>query len=94
MAHIYFEWGKQNNVEFVKESTLSKANYWLNTIVAETKDQRDEFLKKTNMENIMTRPTWKPMHKLEMFKDNQKDQLKNTNWLADRLVNVPSTPVF
>ena len=42
----------------------------------------------------MTRPAWKPMHKLEMFKNHQTDQLNNTNWLADRLVNIPSTPTF
>jgi len=94
IASRYFHWGQQNNVKFIEESNNSKANYWLNTLLADTKDQRDEFLEKTNAENIMTRPSWKPMHKLEMFKNCQKDELKNTNWLADRLVNVPSTPIL
>jgi hypothetical protein len=31
------------------------------------------------------------MNKLEMFKDCQTDLLQNTEWLEDRVVNIPSS---
>ena len=39
----------------------------------------------------MTRPIWRLMSQLEMFKDSQTDGLKNSLWLQDRVVNVPSS---
>ena len=39
----------------------------------------------------MSRPAWKPMHKLNINKDVFKTNLINTNFLYDRIVNVPSS---
>ena len=39
----------------------------------------------------MTRPVWKLMNRLEMFKHCETDCLENTEWLADRIVNIPSS---
>jgi len=39
----------------------------------------------------MTRPIWKLMSKLEMFKDCQTDGLRNSVWLQDRVINIPSS---
>jgi len=39
----------------------------------------------------MTRPTWRLMSELDMFKNCQSDRLKNSLWLQDRLVNIPSS---
>ena len=39
----------------------------------------------------MTRPIWTLMNKLPMFKDAQYDDLKNSNWLDERVVNIPSS---
>ena len=36
----------------------NKANYWLNTIILNSKKDRDKFLRETNSKNIMTRPIW------------------------------------
>ena len=38
----------------------------------------------------MTRPVWRLMHKLEMFKNSITDDLSTANWVEDRLVNIPS----
>ena len=51
-------------------------------------------LKVTNESNIMTRPIWKPMHKLSMYQNCQKTELSNTEWLYSRVVNVPSSPII
>ena len=39
----------------------------------------------------MTRPIWILMNKLPMFKGAQCDDLKNSEWLDERVVNIPSS---
>ena len=39
----------------------------------------------------MTRPIWRLMCHLSMFKNCQHDGLKNSLWLEDRVVNIPSS---
>ena len=90
IAMQYHKWGQEYGIEFVKEQIDTKANYWLNTIVTQDKKERDNFLEETNSTNIMTRPVWIPMHVLEINQDCQRSDMKNTEWLADRVVNVPS----
>jgi aminotransferase in exopolysaccharide biosynthesis len=69
----------------------SKSNHWLNAIVLNSKDDRDDFLKKTNDSGVMTRPVWQLMTQLPMFRDCQTDGLENSLWLQDRVVNIPSS---
>ncbi len=92
IAKAYHQWGKENGVQFVIEPKNTKSNYWLNTILTTDRKQRDDILKKTNSCNVMTRPVWTPMHQLPINKDCQKFGLKNTDWLADRIINLPSSP--
>ncbi len=79
------------DIEFVKAINGSNANHWLNAIILDSRLDRDEFLKMTNENNVMTRPIWTPMTKLPMFEDCQTDSLENSLWLADRVVNIPSS---
>jgi len=89
-AHKYKDWGDENGMKFMIEPNNTVANYWLNTALLENRQQRDKLLKITNDNNVMTRPIWKPMHQLEMNTDCQQTKLTNTEWLADRIVSVPS----
>ena len=79
------------NIDFIKEPEGSKSNYWLNSILLDNLQQRNEFLEYTNSENVMTRGLWTPMHLLPMFKDCQQDDLANTDFLYKRLVCLPSS---
>jgi len=79
------------DVDFVKAINGNKANHWLNAIILDSRLDRDEFLKATNDNNVMTRPIWTLMSKLPMFKDCQTDGLENSLWLEDRVVNIPSS---
>ena len=74
----------------MKELPSTKSNYWLNTIITENIDQRDLILHETNAASIMTRPAWTPMHQLDFNIEFQTGELKNTKWLFERIVNVPS----
>lgn len=89
-AHAYQEWGKIKGLMFVKEPDNTTANYWLNTVLTENRQQRDDMLQQTNSMNVMTRPAWEPMHLLGINQDCQTNRLPNTEYLYDRLVNVPS----
>ncbi len=91
IANQWSDFFDGENVSFCKAIKGNKANHWLNTIVLESKIDRDEFLKFTNNNGVMTRPIWRLMSQLEMFKDSQTDGLKNSLWLQDRVVNVPSS---
>ncbi len=79
------------NVSFFTEPENSRSNYWLNVVLLENKDAQQEFLEYTNAHGVMTRPIWELMNRLEMFKNSETDGLKNTQWLADRVVNIPSS---
>ena len=82
---------KDTDINFFEEPKHCKSNYWLNVIILKNKSIRDQFLKKTNSNGIMTRPAWILMNKLPMFKNTQSDNLKNAQWLSDRVVNIPSS---
>ncbi len=81
-------------VRFVNEPENCSSNYWLNSIMFESKNERDLFLKETNEQGIMTRPFWRLMNKLPMYEHCQKDSLKNSLWLEDRVVAIPSSVIL
>lgn len=78
-------------LHFVDAPEGTTPNFWLNAIILECKEQRDAFLKYTNENQVMTRPIWRLMSSLEMFKDCQNDGLENALWLEERVVNIPSS---
>ena len=79
------------DVTFARPREGAQANYWLNAIVLDSLEERDAFLTYTNSKNVMTRPIWRLMTSLEMFKHCQHDGLKNSIWLEERVVNIPSS---
>ena len=91
LAKNYEVFFKSINYTFFKEPKDSKSNYWLNSIILKDKKQRDKFLEDTNSKGVMTRPIWTLMNKLPMFKDAECDELKNSEWLDQRVVNIPSS---
>lgn len=94
LAKIYDEFFSSNSIKFIKESENSKSNYWLQAVLLDDLKQRDGFLEFTNKNGVMTRPIWKLMNELEMFKDCQKDDLKNAKYLEERVVNIPSSVIL
>lgn len=90
LALQYESFFKNKEIKFITELGNSKTNYWLNAIVLKNKQKRDIFLAETNDEGVMTRPIWKLMNKLIMFKSSQSDGLVNSHWLEERVVNIPS----
>jgi aminotransferase in exopolysaccharide biosynthesis len=79
------------NPKFIKEPQQATSNCWLQALLLEDKSQRDEFLQFTNANGVMTRPIWRLMNELEMFKDCQSTTLDNAKYLEERVVNIPSS---
>jgi aminotransferase in exopolysaccharide biosynthesis len=80
-----------DGVTFFEEPKNCRSNYWLNVVILNDWKAQQEFLEYTNDHGIMTRPAWQLMNKLEMFKQCETDGLENTQWLEERIVNIPSS---
>ncbi|SFV67947.1 Bacillosamine/Legionaminic acid biosynthesis aminotransferase PglE; 4-keto-6-deoxy-N-Acetyl-D-hexosaminyl-(Lipid carrier) aminotransferase [hydrothermal vent metagenome] len=94
LAHEYQEFFKDLEIEFIEEPKDSISNYWLNAVILKDKSTRDEFLKYTNDNGVMTRTIWQLMNRLEMFKDAQCGDLSNAEWLEERVVNISSSVIL
>jgi aminotransferase in exopolysaccharide biosynthesis len=94
LAHAYKDYFNNSQYSFFTEPEGCFSNYWLNTIICDDQKHRDEFLSITNAKRVMTRPAWTSMHKLPMFKGAISDNLSNTSWLEDRIVNLPSSVII
>ena len=79
-----------DGVEFIDEPKNSKSNFWLNAILVKN---RNKVLEELNKNNIMSRPVWKLLSELEIYKECQKDSLKNSKYFAKYVVNIPSSVV-
>lgn len=93
LSEAYSSFFKQLGIEFVIEPENCVSNFWLNALVLNDKIEQNSFLEFMNNHDIMVRPVWQLMNRLEMYKDSQCDSLTNTEWLADRVVNIPSSVI-
>lgn len=91
IALAYADFFSTLNLNFVSEPAHSNSNYWLNALVLEDKQAREEFLKELNAAGVMSRPIWRLMNELPMFHDCQSSDLTNAKWLEERVVNIPSS---
>jgi perosamine synthetase len=91
VAERYAEFFESGGVTFVQALGGTTANHWLNAIVLSSLAERDAFLEFTNSRGVMTRPIWRLMTRLSMFEHCQHDGLVNSQWLEDRVVNIPSS---
>lgn len=80
-----------DGMDYFVEPENCRSNYWLNTILLKDRQAQQDFLQYTNDHGVMTRPAWQLMNRLEMFKGCETDGLKQTQWLEERIVNIPSS---
>jgi aminotransferase in exopolysaccharide biosynthesis len=94
LFQIYSTHFNDLNIELLGESPDSQSNFWLQAIMLENEEQRNEFLKQTNNSSVMTRPIWKLLPELLPYQNDIKDELKNAKSFAARVVNIPSSCNF
>ena len=90
-SNKYKSFFKDSEIKYISEPAESRSNYWLNAILLPNKEERELFLQQTNDNGVMTRPVWALMNRLEMFKDCIHDNLENSIYIEERLVNIPSS---
>lgn len=78
---------------FVDEPAHGQSNFWLNAILCEDKQARNELLESQNAAGIMCRPIWQLMHRLPMFATSPRGPLTVSEDIEARLVNIPSSPI-
>lgn len=92
VASEYAEFFKHvDGIKFFTEPEYCFSNYWLNAVILKDKEAQQAFLQETNDNGVMTRPIWELMNHLPMFEQCENDGLVNTQWFADRVVNIPSS---
>lgn len=91
LAQNYAVFFNGSRFKFVKEPPYASSNYWLNAVICENKEARNTFISQLNGSNIMVRPVWKLMHRLPMFAHAMRDELKQSIYIEERLVNLPSS---
>lgn len=79
------------HLSMAQEIEGAKANYWLNAILLDNREERDAFLAYANNNGVMARPMWDLMHTLPMFAQSPCGPLENSMWLSERVVNIPSS---
>ena len=91
LAELYREYFSGHEIEFVVEPEFCRSNYWLNAVICQNINQRNELLKSTNDQGVMTRPIWTLMNKLPMYQNALVGDLSVSEWLEARVVNLPSS---
>ena len=87
----YAKFCKSFEISILSEYSNKTSNFWLNAIILESRQQRDNFISICASKDVMARPVWHPLHKLPAFKHCESSLLPNTNYICDRVVNIPSS---
>jgi perosamine synthetase len=87
---------ESNTVQFIAEPSESTSNYWLNALLLapEIAQYRDELLRLSNEQGIMTRPIWTLQHKLSMYQSCPRMPMPIAESLEARVLNIPSSPIL
>lgn len=90
IALSYKEYFQETPYQFISELEGTISNYWLSAIRFKTPEEKNEFLKVTNEQKIQTRPLWKPMHMLDIYKSAERTSMEVTERLYNTIVCLPS----
>lgn len=82
-----------NGITMLSEPAKCTSNQWLNAILLEGEEERDEFLELTNARSIETRPCWRLLPELKIYESSPCAlDLSVAKDIVARLVNLPSGP--
>lgn len=87
----YEKFSDKENILLISSPPKTKSNYWLNTILLSSKDEKEKLIKLCIENNIHVRPAWKPLHTQPHMLSPVATKLKNTIFLYDHAVCLPSS---
>lgn len=81
------------NVTIFSEARDARSNYWLNLLLLNHADMeaRDSLLEYCHSANIQSRPVWRLLHKLPMYKDAPHMPLVTSKAIEARTICLPSS---
>jgi perosamine synthetase len=93
LASLYADtFNEVPEVTFVRERPGVHANYWLNAILVDGRETRDQILQETNDRDIMTRPCWRLLPDTPAYGNAPVcGAFDGARLIADRLINLPSS---
>lgn len=85
-----------SGLRFFEEPENCQSNYWLNVLLLDKdrREMRDDIIQAVNAAGFGCRPAWRPMHLLEPYRDCPGMDLKVTEDLYGRIINIPSSPAL
>ena len=92
LRESYENFFKDREETLIASRENTRANNWLNAVLTESREKRDQLLEETNAAGIMTRPLWTPMANMKMNSDGVIGDYPNSNDMFDRIVCLPSGP--
>lgn len=80
-------------INIFSEPSNCSSNYWLNVLLLnkENLKQKEEILRLTNTNKIMTRPVWKLMSDLEIYRHCPSMELEISKEMENRIICLPSS---
>lgn len=91
LAARYIDFFSGSELTPIVEPKHCMSNYWLNGVICEDRYQKNALLKETNDAGVMTRPIWTLMSRLPIYSMAPRGSLENSEWLEERVVNLPSS---
>jgi len=81
-----------DGVRLFSEPSFATSNYWLQTLVLDERysASRDTLLQFLNDRGVGSRPVWRPMHELQMFRESPRMDLTVAEKLKNCIINIPS----
>ena len=81
-------------IELLREPQGARSNFWLNGFLLERAELRDAVLTQTNERGLQTRPCWRLLADLPMYRGAPMARagVARARERAARLVNIPSSP--
>jgi len=82
-----------NGLTVLGEPENCTSNFWLQAILLDNKFSylKDEILKKTNFDGLMTRPLWKLIFKLPSYSNCPRSPTPVAEELEKNVINIPSS---
>lgn len=90
IAREYREFFTSKEINFIDQPDQANSNFWLNGIIFKNHQERTGFLNFVSKEGIQCRGLWRLIINLPMYKDAFYDNLQNSRFLEERVVNIPS----
>lgn len=87
----YREFFSKSSINLKTPIKNSTSNNWLNAIELKNKHDRDKFLIECRENQINCRPIWRLLNENRPYKNCQTDELINSRYLEERIVNIPSS---